>query len=105
MDNMFETEVDFDNDFQSGNQRITIKWGYEIEARSWGLKDLYVYVPEQEFEVTYEAEDESEVHAKYKIDHCETKMNWSDREHFMVCPETLRLAKTTDGGQAWFLDF
>jgi hypothetical protein len=65
MSTKFETQVNIDihgDDFiarAENIQPVTIKWTLELEMRSWGLKGLYAYVPEQKITLLYTVWDES----------------------------------------------
>jgi hypothetical protein len=69
----FKTEVevslyDFEVSSESGEKRViglvrgkaTLSWRLEIEARSWGVKDIYPYVPNQLVKAEVEIDDEGE---------------------------------------------
>jgi len=51
----FETEVELTHDGPgSVRGKVKLKWRYEIDARSWGIKGITVIVPEQKIEYTVE---------------------------------------------------
>lgn len=69
----FKTQVEvslYDFEVASGNGekrvvglvrgKATVSWRLEIEARSWGIKDIYPYVPNQTIKAEIEIDDEEE---------------------------------------------
>ena len=64
MSTEFETEVDvsmMDDNILVGEDflgKITIKWSVEFEMRSWGIKSIYLTVPEQKIILNYERDTE-----------------------------------------------
>ena len=40
-------------------KKLPLKWSYEIDARSWGIKDITVMVPEQTLNFEIEEDDEN----------------------------------------------
>jgi len=65
MSTEFETEVEvsmFDDSILSGEsflQPVTIHWSIEFEMRSWGVKNIYLHVPDQKITLVYQIEDEN----------------------------------------------
>lgn len=74
-------------------QPVTIKWQVEFEMRSWGIKDISVYVPDQEvtlmFTIADQNGDEVEKEATFQLTDIKTNMGYDYNS--MVSPSTLNI--------------
>ena len=56
-----------DENLESVNDDVLIKWNLEVECRQWGVKSVYATMPKQEIEVQLQNEDDEEIEVR-KID-------------------------------------
>ncbi len=53
----FKSRIDVEHDLGSGVAEI--EWGVEIEVRSWGVKSLILFAPDQRLVCAYTSQDEN----------------------------------------------
>lgn len=77
---------------------VEIRWRLEIEMRTWGVKSICIFVPDQEINLVYQEEvpdndkweDREEVLKLEKID-TNTDCEIEDIQYMSICPQELEL--------------
>lgn len=94
----FDSEVELNHD-GTGTVRgkVKLKWRYEIEARSWGIKGISVIIPEQTIKFTVEdvndeGEDE-ESERTLKIDNPKIEYEGSSEHGLALFPTLIDVWK------------
>lgn len=95
----FETEIEIEHD--GGTGKAKLKWFFEIERRSWGVKSIFPIVPYQEIEVCikYLSEDGRPTWADHTLKLENVKLDLNKNSE-ILCPVSLR----NDDG-TWVCEF
>ena len=105
----FETEVELDVSIPSDGDisftwpsKVTIRWAFELEARSWGIKSIYLGLRTKELAISYqEWTEEDDIDHEVNLDlqkaEGEDQYDRGDSDSFgQIRPESLHLQLAGD---------
>lgn len=87
----FETEVEIDDEDKKREAKATIKWKADFECRSWGIKSIYIIIPDQKLSVcwkTFSEEEDTYEDAELEIKDCKYELDVHVNGE-VICPERL----------------